>query len=64
MTERIKHPDFYPQRIKSLEADIGRLTAQRDAVLALHPSPDLWRTCVTCGQPWPCETRRALGVEQ
>ena len=49
---------------EALLAVIDELTAQRDAVLALHkqiPAPNLEEyECCECLAPWPCETVRAL----
>ena len=39
--------------------DLAELTAQRDAVLALHYEVNA-HDCAECGDPWPCETVRAL----
>ena len=48
--------------------DLEALTAQRDKVLALHvrwsPQRSTITRCAVCKKPWPCETVRALGVEQ
>ncbi len=43
---------------------IDELKAQRDAVLALHAKQTDSRFCDECDNAWPCETVRALGVEQ
>jgi hypothetical protein len=48
-------------------AAIDELTAQRDKVVALHKrNTNIWNDgiCLTDGEPWPCETARAYGVEE
>jgi hypothetical protein len=53
--------------LDALQAKVDELTAQREKVLALHRKVDRSSpegVCDICTVRWPCETVRALGVEQ
>jgi len=57
-------------RAERAEAEVKRLRAQRDAVLALHYAKTEfghsgeWLVCAGCMKLWPCPTARALGVTE
>lgn len=46
------------ERLAEVAAERDALAAAVERVRALHPRDDDW--CPNCGQPHPCDTRRAL----
>ena len=71
MTELFDIAESQQRQLDVLYEKVAELTAQRDKVLALHKRQDHadgTSTCAHCSRyatkRWPCETRRALGVEE
>jgi hypothetical protein len=48
--------------IPALIAEVRRLRAERDAVLALHQKASPASYFCRCNHQWPCRTAQALGV--